>query len=116
MRLADEKPVLNKTVDRIRRGYLDRTDHRAMRQFRMDEFARDREDQVGLEQRIDDALRSERVEVRKGEPVGRVGQRSNRRLHAIAREIHPLQEMGDLVAADPQRDLQHFGALHLLAH
>ncbi len=48
-RLADEKPVLNKTVDRIRRGYLDRTDHRAMRQFRMDELARDREDQVGLE-------------------------------------------------------------------
>ena len=48
-RLADEKPVLNKTVDRIRRGDLDRTDHRAMWQVRVDEFARNREDQVGLD-------------------------------------------------------------------
>src|SRR5277367_5984180 len=63
-RLADEKPVLNKTVDRIRRGYLYRTDHRAMRQFRIDEFARDREDQVGLEQRVDG-----HVEVRKRQPI-----------------------------------------------
>ena len=55
------------------------------------------------------------VEVRKRQSVGRVSERSKRRLDAIAREIDPLQEMADLVAADPEGDPQHFGARHLLA-
>ena len=56
-----------------------------------------------------------RIEVWKRQIVGRIGHRSDRWLHSVAREIHPFQEVTDLVATNAERDFQDLGVRYLLA-
>src|SRR5580658_2060254 len=75
------------------------------------EFARNGEDQAGLNQLIE---RAEKI----GECQARYGVSKWRHLglHSVARKINPLQEVSDLVSANAQTNLEHFRMRHLLTH
>src|SRR5580698_998362 len=112
-RLPLEKPVSGKAGDRRHSAaefVIARSNNRAVRQIRGDEFRRHREDQAGLNQWIEGV-----EEIGKCEFGVRVGKRRNRGLHCITRKINPLQEVSDLVSADTQCNLQDLQAADLLA-
>src|SRR5580693_4069120 len=73
----------------------------AERQFRADEFGGNTEDQVGLQSWV-----HRNIKVRESKAVGGIGERGDWRLHAIAREVYPLQEVHDFVSANAEQNLQ----------
>ena len=114
LRLADKEPAGGEPFYRSQcAGEFigQRTDRRATRKIRTDEFCWHGEDQAGLNQRIE---WSEKV--RKREAELSVGKWCDRRLYSIARKINPFQEMGDLVSANAEGDLKHFCMARLLTH
>ena len=56
------------------------------------------------------------VEVREGKPVRWIGEWRDWPLHAIACEIHPLQEVGYFVSPNADHDSQDFHIARLLGH
>src|ERR1700690_3735212 len=82
-----------------------------MRQTCVDEFAGNREDEVGLQLRI-----SGSVEVRECEPIGWIGEWSDGRLHAIAGEINPFEKVRHFVPADAENDAQDLQVADFLSH
>jgi hypothetical protein len=85
--LAKKKPGPSEKINHPHGNsfWLRGTNHSATGQVWANECAGNREDKVGLQQWIVGC-----IEVREGEPVGRIGERSDWRLHAITREIHPF--------------------------
>src|SRR6202051_1236209 len=107
-RLTCEELICNEPVDGaygINLPWRRRPDHRAKWEIRTNEFARNREDQVRLEELI-----GRHVEVRKRQTAHRIAQRSDWRLHPVARKINPLQEVADLVATNAECDVEDLGA------
>ena len=110
--MAEEKPVADEAIDRAHRVDLSRrcwANDRAWGKIRADELTGNGKDQVGLKQGV-----FLLIKIRKEEPIRRIGEGSNRWLHAISREVHPFQEVTDLVSPDAERDLQNFSAGNLL--
>ena len=86
-----------------------------MRQFGMDEFARDREDQVGLEQRINDALSMIASKFGNVSPlVGSVNGASGGCTLLPEKSTHS-RKWAISSPPIPRVISQHFGARHLLA-
>src|SRR5271169_534440 len=114
--LTDKESISGERLDGrygAGKSVIARPNYCAERQIRADEFARNREDQAGL----NPARRLQRwviEKIRKRQPA--VGHRCYRRLHAIARKIDPFEKVGDLVPANSQGDLQHFETADFLAH
>ena len=109
-RLPGEQPVVRqRCYGRLSacESVIARSDHRAVRQVRVDEFAGNGEDQAGLNQigRLQWWIREK---IREREAGYGVRKRRHGRLHAVTCEISPLQEVSDLVSANTDRDLQHF--------
>src|ERR1700756_4578291 len=69
-----------------------------------------REDQGGLQEGI-----ARGVKIRKRQVVRRISKWRDWRLHPITRKIDPFEKVANLVTANAERDLQDFGAGHLLA-
>lgn len=98
-------PCISQDINHIHQGESLRicgANHSAKRQFRADEFARSGKDEVGLQRWV-----RRGIEVREGKPIRRIDQRSDWRLHAIAREIHLLQEVRYFVPANAEQDSQN---------
>jgi hypothetical protein len=92
-------------------GY--RTNDCTVREIGADEFARDRKDQVRLNQ----GGRKQRrfvEKIRKGETP--VRHRRDRRLYSVTCEIDPLEKVSDLVSADTEGDLKHLRMFNFLTH
>src|SRR5580658_7338327 len=77
----------------------------------MDEFGRDGEDQAGLDLRVEWV-----EEIGKGQLEYGVGERRDSWLDSVAGKIDPLEEVGDLVAANAECDLENFFAGDLAGH
>ena len=92
-----------------------RTNDRYMGEVGADEFARDWEDQAGLNEG-GGLQRWVIEEIRKRQAGYGVGKWRHRLLHSIAREVTPFQEVSDLVSTDAKSDLQHLRIRHLLTH
>src|ERR1700722_10284473 len=92
-----------------------RTNDRYVGEVGADEFARDWEDQAGL----NEGGGLQRWVVEKiGKRQARYGVRKRcyRLLHSIAREVNPFQEVGDLVSTNTKGDLKHLRIRHFLTH
>jgi hypothetical protein len=103
-RLADKNPHRREeSKDSLGNAlWIRRANHSTNRQFRADEFAGNGEDQVSLQRGV-----KRLIEVREGQPRDRISERSNWRLHAVAREIHPLHEVGYFVSANADENSEN---------
>src|SRR5277367_5579599 len=98
--LTDKESISGERLDGrygAGKSVIGRPNYCAERQIRADEFARNREDQAGLNQ-VGRLQRWVIEKIRKRQPA--VGHRCYRRLHAIARKFDPFEKVGDLVPAN----------------
>ncbi len=112
--LAYEQPIRNEAIDgsySSAESVGERTNDRDMGKVGVDELARDGENQARLNLRIQWT-----EEVGECQAGFAVRKRRHRGLHAVAREIDPFQEVGDLVSTNAKCDLKHLGVAYLLAH
>ena len=108
-RLACEEPVLYKTSNRSEgaaKAVVQRPDHGAARKISTNEFTWNRKNQICLEERSP----GRDIEIREGQAMIRnrrwcIIETKRRALNRIAREVHPLKEMSDLIAADAEQNL-----------
>ena len=92
-----------------------RTNDRDMGEVGADEFARNGEDQAGLNQA--GGLQRWVVEkIGKRQAGYGVGKWRHRLLHSVTRKINPFQKVSDLVSTDAKGDLKHFRIRHFLTH
>ena len=91
LRLADEQAIGSEAFDGSHcapKFISQRTDDRDMGKAGVDEFARDREDQAGLNRRI------QRIEKIGERQAGNgIRKRRNRGLHSVPRKIDPFQNI-----------------------
>src|ERR1700761_8585466 len=116
--LAAEQSIGREAGDRshcARKSIVQRTNDCDLGQAGVDEFARDWKDQAGLNQ-------VGRLQRRVVEKIGKrqagygVGKRRYGLLHAVAREINPLEEVSDLVSTNAKGYLKHLWIRYFLAH
>src|ERR1700733_50236 len=114
--LPDEQAIRGERCYRrhgASKSVVARSNHRAVRQVRADELARNRKNQAGLNS-------AGRLQWWVVEEIGerqtgyRILKRRHRLLHAVACEIHPFEEGGNSISPNAQRDLQHFQTAYLL--